>query len=122
MTISDGKPVLRKLNIFHGKRGLGPSVEYKIKTGPVSILGLTQTFYGKFKMIIAEGESLPGTIPATGNTCTRVKFKPDVRTFLEKWSIEGPTHHFALGVGHISNKIEMLAKYLNIESVIVTLK
>ena len=121
LTISDGKPVLRKLNIFHGKRGLGPSVEYKIKTGPVSMLGLTQTFYGKFKMIIAEGESLPGTIPATGNTCTRVKFKPDVRTFLEKWSIEGPTHHFALGVGHISNKIEMLAKYLNIESVIVTL-
>jgi len=120
LAIADGKPVLRKLSILHGKRGSGPSVEYKIKVGPITLLGLTQTFEGKFKMVVAEGESLPGIIPASGNTNTRGKFMPDVRTFLERWSIEGPTHHFALGVGHIAHKIEMLAKYLNIEYVLVT--
>jgi len=118
--VADGKPVLRALSVYHGKRGKGPSVEYKLKAGPITILGLTQTHDGRFKFVVAEGESLPGPIPATGNTNTRGKFKPDVRTFLERWTLEGPTHHFALGTGHIAHKIKMLAKCLNIECVCVT--
>lgn len=118
--IADGKPVLRVLSVYHGKRGRGPSVEYKLKVGPITILGLTQTYEGQFKMVVAEGESLAGPIPATGNTNTRGKFKPDVRTFLERWTLEGPTHHFALGTGHLAHKIKMLAKCLNIECVCVT--
>jgi L-arabinose isomerase len=33
---------------------------------------------------------------------------------------EGPTHHFALGVGHRARTIEKIAVILDIESVIVT--
>jgi L-arabinose isomerase len=120
LAISEGKPILRSLSILHGKRGTGPSVEYQIKKGPITMLGLTQTFNGRFKMVTAQGESLPGPIPSIGNTCTRGSFKPDTITFLESWSKEGPTHHFALGVGHVTQKIEMLAKYLGIEAVNVT--
>ena len=120
LLIADGKPVLRKLSVYHGKRGSGPSVEYKLKVGPITMLGLTQTHEGKFKMVLAEGMSLPGLIPATGNTNTRGKFEPDVRTFLERWTMEGPTHHFALGVGHIADKIAMLARCLGIECVLTT--
>jgi len=120
--VADGKPVLRKLSLYHGKRGSGPSVEYKLKVGPITMLGLTQTYDGRFKMVVAEGESLPGSIPATGNTNTRGKFKPDVSTFLERWTLEGPTHHFALGIGHIAHKIEKVAKYFNIEYSLVTPK
>jgi len=120
LLVADGKPVLRKLRIYHGKRGSGPSVEYKLKVGPITMLGLTQTHEGKFKMVIAEGESLPGLIPATGNTNTRGKFEPDVRTFLERWTLAGPTHHFALGIGHLAHKIEMLARCLGMENVLVT--
>jgi len=118
--VADGKPVLRALSVYHGKRGSGPSVEYKLKIGPITILGLTQTYDGRFKMVVAEGESLPGPIPATGNTNTRGKFQPDVRNFLERWTMEGPTHHFALGNGHIAHKIKMLAKCLGIDCVCVT--
>lgn len=118
--VADGKPILRMLTLYHGKRGSGPSVEYKLKVGPITMLGLTQTYNGKFKMVVAEGESLPGPIPATGNTNTRGKFKPDVSTFLERWTLEGPTHHFALGVGHIASKIEKVAKYFDIEYALVT--
>jgi L-arabinose isomerase len=118
--VADGKPVLRALSVYHGKRGRGPSVEYRLKTGPITILGLTQTHDGRFKMVAAEGESLPGPIPATGNTNTRGKFKPDVRSFVERWTAEGPTHHFALGIGHVARKIEMLAKCQNVEFVCVT--
>lgn len=120
LLVADGKPALRKLSVYHGKRGAGPSVEYKLKVGPITMLGLTQTYDGKFKMVVAEGMSLPGPIPATGNTNTRGKFAPDVRTFLERWTMEGPTHHFALGVGHIADKIAMLARCLKIECVLTT--
>jgi L-arabinose isomerase len=120
LLVADGKPVLRKLKVYHGKRGFGPSVEYKLKTGPITMLGLTQKSNGKFKMVGAEGKSLPGPIPATGNTNTRGKFKPDVRTFIERWTKEGPTHHFALGVGYVADKIEMLSNLLNIEYVYTT--
>lgn len=117
LAIADGKPAIRLLSVYHGKRGSGPSVEYKLKVGPITMLGLTQTHDGRFKMVVAEGESLPGPIPATGNTNTRGRFAPDVRTFLERWTMAGPTHHFALGVGHVAERIAMLARYLGIECV-----
>jgi L-arabinose isomerase len=120
LQLAEGKPVLRKLTTLHGKRGSGPSVEYRLKSGPITILGLTQTYNGRFKLVIAEGVSIDGTIPAIGNTATRTRFSPDVRTFVENWSREGPTHHFALGIGHIAGKIKMLAKYLDMEAVLVT--
>jgi L-arabinose isomerase len=86
------------------------------------MLGITQTADGQFKFVVAEGQSLPGIIPATGNTNTRAQFPPDVRSFLERWSLEGPTHHLALGVGHQAGVLEKLAKALDIESVNVTAK
>ena len=66
------------------------------------------------------GESLAGPIPATGNTNTRGRFPPDVAGFLKNWSLEGPTHHFALGVGHIASQIEDFARCWGIECVNVT--
>ncbi|MBN1443391.1 MAG: arabinose isomerase, partial [Planctomycetes bacterium] len=68
----------------------------------------------------AEGESVQGPIPPTGNTSTRGYFEPDVRTFLKRWVAEGPTHHFALGVGHRAATLARIAATLGIESVIVT--
>jgi L-arabinose isomerase len=118
--IAQGKPVLRSLKKYHGKPGFGAGVEFKIKEGPITILSINSTFDGKFKFVIAEGESVAGPIPATGNTNTRGFFKPDVRTFLTRWINEGPTHHFALGIGHHAKTIEKIAKYLNIESVIIS--
>jgi len=112
--------VLRSLLKYHGKPGSGASVEFKLKEGPISMLGITSTAEGRFKFVIAEGESARGAIPATGNTNTRGFFKPDVRTFLERWVAEGPTHHFALGVGHHAATLKKIGEILRIESVIVT--
>jgi L-arabinose isomerase len=109
MAISDQKPILRGLSLYHGKRGAGASIEFKIRTGPMTILGVTQTYDGRFKMIAAEGESLPGPIPATGNTNTRGRFPPDACRFVERWASEGPTHHFALGIGHVARTLEKVA-------------
>jgi L-arabinose isomerase len=120
IAVAEGRPVLRGLNVYHGKRGYGVSVEFQLKVGPITIVGLTQTNDGRFKFVVAEGESLPGPIPPTGNTNTRCHFYPSAAGFVENWSLEGPTHHFALGVGHIAHLVEKFARCWGIEYVNVT--
>ena len=119
INIAEGRPVLRSLKKYHGKPGAGASVEFKIKEGPITMLGVTQTAGGSFKFVIAEGESVAGPIPATGNTNTRGHFEPDARTFLKRWLAEGPTHHFALGIGHHAETLKTIGDLLGIESVVV---
>lgn len=120
IAISDQKPILRGLGLFHGKRGYGLSVEFKVKTGPVTILGLTQTADGRLKMLAAEGESIPGPTMAIGNTNSRLKFSLDPAEFMNRWAEEGPTHHCALGVGHQLGKIKKLARLSGLELVTVS--
>ena len=74
LAISDSRPVLRGLGLYHGKRGCGVSVEFKVKTGPVTLVGMTQTAEGRLKMIAAEGESIAGPILKIGNTNSRLRF------------------------------------------------
>lgn len=119
LAIAEGRPVLRSLKKYHGKPGFGAGVEFKIKEGPITMLSISSTYDGRFKFIIAEGESVAGPIPPTGNTNTRGFFKPDVKTFLHRWIKEGPTHHFALGIGHHAATIKKVAQYLNVEAVVV---
>ena len=120
VNIAEGRPVLRSLTTYHGKPGSGASVEFKIKEGPITMLGITSTACGTFKFVIAEGQSVAGPIPATGNTNTRGFFEPDVVTFLQRWLSEGPTHHFALGIGHHAETLKLIGEALGIESVVVT--
>ena len=119
LRVAEGKPVLRSLTKFHGKPGSGASVEFKLKEGPITMLGITQTASGGFKFVIGEGESEKGPIPPTGNTNTRGFFKPTTKEFVKKWVMEGPTHHYALGIGHRAKTIEKIAGILGIESVTV---
>ncbi|MDR2110544.1 MAG: L-fucose/L-arabinose isomerase family protein [Spirochaetaceae bacterium] len=117
--IANGKPVLRSLIKYHGKPGHGASVEFNLKEGPITMLGITQTFEGKMKLVIGEGQSVKGPIPPTGNTNTRGFFLPDTRSFIKKWVMEGPTHHYALGIGHRAELIKKIGRALGIESVVV---
>ncbi len=119
LAIAEGKPVLRSLKKYHGKPGSGASVEFKIKEGPITMLGITQTANGKFKFVIGEGLSKAGPIPPTGNTNTRGFFEPTTKEFIKKWVMEGPTHHYALGVGHHAGTIAKIADVLGIEWTIV---
>ncbi|MEN8116705.1 MAG: L-fucose/L-arabinose isomerase family protein [Bacteroidota bacterium] len=120
INIANGKPVIRSLIKYHGKPGSGASVEFKIKEGPITMLGITTKADGSFKFVITEGQSVEGKVPATGNTNTRGFFKPDIKTFLKRWFAEGPTHHYALGIGHHADTIKKIADFLNIEAVIVS--
>ena len=119
LRIAQGKPILRSLKKYHGKPGHGASVEFKLKEGPITMLGITQTANGKFKFVIGEGISKEGPIPPTGNTNTRGFFEPSTKEFIKKWVMEGPTHHYALGIGHRADTIAKIADILDIEYTIV---
>ncbi|WP_461106411.1 hypothetical protein [Tessaracoccus terricola] len=119
INIAEGRPAIRSLKKYHGKPGAGASVEFNIKEGPITMLGNTLTADGRFKFVIAEGESLHLPVPPTGNTNTLGRFEPDVRTFLKRWVREAPTHHYALGIGHHAATISKVADVLGIESVVV---
>lgn len=119
LRIANGRPVLRSLTKYHGKPGCGASVEFKLKEGPITMLGIAQTASGGFKFIIGEGYSKEGPIPPTGNTNTRGVFSGGAKEFVRKWVMEAPTHHFALGIGHHAETLRKIADVLGIESVIV---
>ncbi|MFA7344084.1 MAG: L-fucose/L-arabinose isomerase family protein [Terrimicrobiaceae bacterium] len=120
INIAASKPVIRSLKKYHGKPGSGAGVEFQIKEGPITMLSIGQKADGKFKFVIAEGESIKRPIPPTGNTNTHGVFKPDVRTFLKRWVAEGPTHHFALGIGHHASDLVEIAQILNVDYAVVT--
>ncbi len=114
IAIAEGKPRLRKLKKYHGKSGSGIGVEFSLKAGPITMLSINVDRNGKFRMIAAEGRSIAGDIPQTGNTNTRVSFGGDICAFLARWCEAGPTHHLALGVGH---HMETLRKYAKISGI-----
>jgi L-arabinose isomerase len=124
--IAEGRPILRGLGLYHGKRGYGVSVEAQVKHGPITILGLTQTRDGRLKFLCAEGWSIPGDILRIGNTNSRLRFTQDpndtsfdVATWMNRWAEQGPTHHVALGVGHVRSTIERFAKVMGLECVMM---
>jgi L-arabinose isomerase len=119
LAIAEGKPLLKPLGVYHGKPGKGLSVEMKVKYGPVTLLSVAENKDGGLKLIVAEGMSVPGPILEIGNTNSRYKFSLNVKDFINQWCAEGPAHHCAIGVGHISSKIEKLGKILKMEVVII---
>ncbi len=114
LAISDRKPVLRSLGLYHGKRGRGVSVEFNVRTGPVTVVGMSQTEAGRLKMIGAEGDSLSGPILRIGNTNSRLRFALPPAEFVNRWCAEAPTHHCALGVGHVLGRFRKLSDLMKI--------
>jgi L-arabinose isomerase len=117
IAIAEGKTKVRPLKVYHGKVGQGLSVEMSVKHGPVTLLSVVETKDGKLKLLVAEGESVPGPILEIGNTNSRYKFSIGARMFVNDWNTHGPAHHCVVGVGHIADKIDKLGKLLGVEVV-----
>lgn len=115
LAIAEGKTKVRPLKVYHGKVGRGLSVEMSVKHGPVTLLSVVETADGKLKLLVAEGESVPGPVLEIGNTNSRYRFSPGARKFVNDWNAHGPAHHCAVGVGRLADKIDKLGRLLGVE-------
>lgn len=118
IAIAEGKTKVRPLKVYHGKVGNGVSVEMSVKNGPVTLLSVVEK-KGGLMLLVAEGESVPGPILEIGNTNSRYKFPIGARKFVNAWNNHGPAHHCAIGIGHISSRIQKLGDLLEMEVVVV---
>jgi L-arabinose isomerase len=119
LAISQGRPVLRGLGVFHGKRGWGVSVEFDVRHGPVTLLGIGQERDGRYRFIVSEGDVVDGPHLAIGNTTSRVDFGCHPGEWTDTWSMSGVGHHWALGIGHQAAQIRAIADLLDMETIVV---
>jgi L-arabinose isomerase len=117
LAISAGKPLLRGLGVFHGKRGYGVSVEFDVRHGPVTAFGIAQLRDGSFRFVASAGEVVPGPLLAIGNTTSRVDFGCDPGEWTDAWSATGISHHWALGIGDLRPELRATAELLGIDLV-----
>ncbi|MDX1285126.1 MAG: L-fucose/L-arabinose isomerase family protein [Draconibacterium sp.] len=115
--IAEGKVGLVPLPVYHGKPGKGLSIQMKVANGPVTLLSVCQNSSGNIYLLTAEGESVEGPTLQIGNTNSRYKFQMPVRDFINKWSLAGPSHHCAIGIGHKASVIKKIADLWGIECV-----
>ncbi|HEX3815219.1 MAG TPA: L-fucose/L-arabinose isomerase family protein [Mycobacteriales bacterium] len=115
LAISDGRPMLRGLGVYHGKHGWGVSVEFDVAHGPVTAFGIGQLPDGRFRFIASEGTVVGGPLLRIGNTTSRVDFGCDPGEWLDAWSASGVNHHWALGTGHRVAELRALGELLDIE-------
>jgi L-arabinose isomerase len=112
--IAQDKVGLVPLPVYHGKPGVGLSIQMQVKLGPATLLSVVQDGAGKLSLLVAEGQVVPGPTLQIGNTNSRYRFSIGAKKFINEWSIAGPAHHCAIGVAHIADKIEKLASILGI--------
>jgi len=105
---------------YRGIHGFGAAFEFVYAPGEVSILSLITLGDGKWRFIVAEGESLsmkPRALAAPQMTFRHSS--GSIQEYCNRWCSAGAPHHMALAYGRLADKVRLVGELLNIEVVVV---
>ena len=117
LAVSEHRPLLRGLGVFHGKRGWGVSVEFDVKHGPVTAFGIAQQRDGSFRFVASAGDGRARTATADRqyDIARRLRLRPG--EWVDQWSATGISHHWALGIGDLRPELRATADLLGVDLV-----
>ena len=117
LAASPAEVALKHSIYYQGVNGFGASFEYAYAPGPVTNLALISVG-GRWRLNIAEGESLP--IKPRPVAAPQMLFKPKslpIADWCDAWCQAGSPHHMALAYGHLTGAIKTYAKMAGLEVV-----
>ena len=103
---------------YEGVNGFGAGFEFAYAPGPVTNLALVSMGGSRWRLIVAEGESI--AIKPRPVSAPQMLFKPSqlgIEDWCDAWCKAGSPHHMALAYGHLSGKLKLLAEMANMEYV-----
>lgn len=98
----------------HPNRKIGPTLEFGLKPGRVTVIRLGRKPDGTFRMFVMTGEALDEPQKFLG-TSVEVKADSNAAEIVNKAVIDGWEAHFALGYGDIKDEVRALCNLLDIQ-------
>ena len=112
-----GMPVGRNLELFHSPQGSGLTLPHTVRNGPITLIGFACHDGGGLKLLIAEGEAIPGDWLRLGIGSSRLRFALPADELHERWNAAGPTYDVVLVAGHFADRVCTAARTLGIPTV-----
>lgn len=103
---------------YQGVNGFGAGFEFAYAPGPVTNLSLVPLGGSRWRLNIAEGESI--AIKARPVAAPQMLFKPKnlhIAEWCDAWCKAGSPHHMALAYGHLAGQIKAYAGLAGLEVV-----
>jgi L-arabinose isomerase len=101
---------------YEGVNGRGAGLEFAYAPGEVTILSLIPLGDGDWRLIAAEGESLP--VEPRPVAAPQMLFRysnGSISEFCDSWLLAGSPHHMALAYGRLTEDLEKVAALLGVE-------
>jgi L-arabinose isomerase len=105
---------------YRGVHGYGAAYEYAYAPGDVTILSLTPLRDGKWRLIAAEGRSLPmKPRPLSAPQMLFRHSSGSLQEYCDQWCSAGASHHMAVAYGKLGNMVKRVGELLGIEVIVV---
>lgn len=98
----------------HPNRKIGPTMEFGLKEGRVTVIRLGRKPNGSFRMFLTTGEALDEPQKFLG-TSVEVKVDTNAEEIINKAVVDGWEPHFALVYGDVKEDIKALCNMLDLE-------
>ena len=105
---------------YRGVHGFGAAYEFAYASGDVTITSLIPLSRGGWRLVVAEGESVPmKPRPLSAPQMTFRHSTGSLQEYCTRWCSTGASHHMALAYGKLAGRITRIGELLGIEVTIV---